>query len=96
MQNTGLFQNEAAVRALNDEKVHTMHLMVEQEQRNVDQLRLDLVHGGSTGFGGSTVLGGSTAAASSNRRQRELEAAVRRLERLQQQLNLLTGVVVRL
>ena len=32
-----------AVRALADEKLHTMQLMVEQERRNVDSLRQDLL-----------------------------------------------------
>lgn len=36
------FQTDA-VRALADEKLHTMQLMVEQEQRNVDSLRQDLL-----------------------------------------------------
>ena len=31
-----------AVRALADEKLHTMQLMVEQERRNVDSLRQDI------------------------------------------------------
>ena len=31
------------MRALADEKLHTMQLMVEQEQRNVDSLRQDLL-----------------------------------------------------
>ncbi|XP_059087726.1 uncharacterized protein LOC131884098 isoform X3 [Tigriopus californicus] len=31
------------VRQLQNDKIHTVHLMVEQEQRNVDQLRQDLV-----------------------------------------------------
>ncbi|TRY72067.1 hypothetical protein TCAL_06096 [Tigriopus californicus] len=35
--------NTDVVRQLQNDKIHTVHLMVEQEQRNVDQLRQDLV-----------------------------------------------------
>lgn len=37
-----IFLQTDAIRALSGEKMHTMQLMVEQERRNVEQLRQDL------------------------------------------------------
>ncbi len=68
-----------AVRALTDEKVHTMQLMVEQERRNVDQLRQEV----------AAAADSSASVASRRKKQTELESAVRRLSKMQEQLDAL-------
>ena len=66
------FQLET-VRQLNDEKIHTMQLMVEQEKRFVDQLRQQLATG-------------------TKKESADLAAAVKRLAKLQEQLDNLKQV----
>ena len=73
-----LIQTEA-VRALTGEKLHTMNLMVEQERRNVESLRQDL----AAASGASSITIPSTA---HDQRQQELDQAVRRLTKLEEQL----------
>ncbi len=60
-----------AVRALTGEKVHTMQLMVEQERRYVDQLRQDLA---------------SMTSTASTKLQQELDSSIKRLAKLEEQL----------
>merc|ERR1719204_1632850 len=66
-------QNSEALRALAGERLHTMNLMVEEERRNVEQLRQDQAAGATSGGQGSKL-------------QAELDNAVKRLARLEQQL----------
>ena len=68
-----------AVRALTDEKLHTMNLMVEQERRNVESLRQDL----AAASGASSTTNPSMA---NDQRQQELDQSVRRLTKLEEQL----------
>ncbi len=83
------------MRALADEKAHTMRLMLEQERRNVDQLRQEVAAAARyvccdiiphvsfiNLFFVQIKYRTSTAAA----KQSELEAAVRRMAKLQEQL----------
>ena len=42
LRSSSYFLQTDAIRALSGEKLHTMQLMVEQERRNVEQLRQDL------------------------------------------------------
>ncbi|XP_071744695.1 uncharacterized protein [Lepeophtheirus salmonis] len=65
--------NSEAVRILTDEKYHTIQLMAEQERRNVDGLRQNLV----------TLQPESDE---SLKKQEELELALRRLIKLEEQL----------
>ena len=72
-----IFQTDA-IRAITEEKFHTMQLMVEQERRYVDQIRQDL------------------ASSNSTKLQLELDSAVKRLAKLEQQLDDLKAGKVRL
>ena len=63
-----IFQTDA-IRAITEEKLHRMQLMVEQERRYVDQIRQDL------------------ASSNSTKLQLELDSAVKRLAKLEQQLD---------
>jgi len=71
--------NTEAIRALTDEKLHTMNLMVEQERRNVESLRQEL----AAASGASSTTSSSP---SHDQRQQELDQAVRRLTKLEEQL----------
>ena len=48
IHSTTFFLQTDAIRALSGEKMHTMQLMVEQERRNVEQLRQDLASSNAT------------------------------------------------
>ena len=61
---------------MNDEKLHTMNLMVEREQCYVDQVRQELASG------------------QSKHKQRDLDMAVRRLAKLQEQLQTLQVLII--
>ena len=71
-----IFQTDA-IKAINEEKLNTMKLMVEQERRYVDQIRQDL------------------ASSNSTKLQLELDSAVKRLAKLEQQLDDLKAGKVR-
>ncbi len=70
------------MRALADEKLHTMQLMVEQEKRNVDQLRQELAASSAS----------ATSAAAASKTQTDLDSAARRLSKMQEQLEALKKV----
>ena len=63
------------MRALTDEKEHTIRLMLEQERRNVEQLRQEMAQ-----------LQQQAPASTRQRQQLDLEAAVKRMAVLQEQL----------